>query len=80
MNNWNQHTKAIVALVAVLFPLLNNLGVPLPAWLTVDYVEAAMLALTPFVVWYFANAPAPNRLARTLDNTIDLGGGRPRDY
>lgn len=53
--NWQAHTKAIVAFAAVLFPFLNNVGVSLPDWLTVDYVEATLLGLTPFVVWYFAN-------------------------
>lgn len=55
--NWQHHTKAIVALAAVLFPFLGNVGVPLPEWLTADWVEATMLGLTPFVVWYFANKP-----------------------
>lgn len=50
-----KYTKAIIALAGVLLPFLEQVGVALPEFLTVDWVQGIILALTPLLVFWFPN-------------------------
>lgn len=50
-----KYTKAILALGGVLLPFLESVGVPLPEFLTLDWLQGIILAVTPVLVFYFPN-------------------------
>lgn len=50
-----KYTKAIIAFVGVLLPFLEQVGVALPDFLTLDWVQGLVLALTPLGVFFFPN-------------------------
>lgn len=51
----NKYAKAFVALAGALIPMLNGMGVPLPEFLTVDWLNTMLLVLTPILVIIFPN-------------------------
>lgn len=50
-----KYTKFIIALAGVILPFLETAGVPLPEFLTVDWLQGIILAITPMLVFYFPN-------------------------
>ncbi len=50
-----KYTKAILAFAGVLLPFLESVGAPLPGFLTLDWLQGIILAVTPVVVYYFPN-------------------------
>ena len=50
-----KYTKAILALAGVLLPFLESIGAPLPEFLTLDWLQGIILAVTPVLVFYFPN-------------------------
>lgn len=51
----HKYTKAILALAGVLLPFLESIGAPLPEFLTLDWLQGIILAVTPVLVFYFPN-------------------------
>lgn len=51
----SKYTKAIIAFAGVLLPFLESVGVMLPEFLTVDWLQGIILAVTPALVFYFPN-------------------------
>ncbi len=51
----SKYTKAIMAFAGVLLPFLEEIGVPLPPFLTLDWLQGVILAVTPVLVWFFPN-------------------------
>jgi len=58
LDKLNEWRKAIVGVLGVLIPALNSMGVALPEFLTVDWLNALLLALTPILVYLIPNKPA----------------------
>lgn len=50
-----KYTKALLALAGVILPFLESVGVPLPAFLTLGWLQGIILAVTPVLVYYFPN-------------------------
>ena len=50
-----KYTKAILAFAGILLPLLEQIGVPLPTFLTLDWLQGLLLLLTPAAVYFFPN-------------------------
>lgn len=60
LDKLNEWRKAIVGVLGVLIPALNSMGVNLPAFLTTDWLNTLLLALTPVLVYFVPNKPNGN--------------------
>lgn len=68
-----KYTKAIIAFAGVLLPFLEQLGVALPEFLTLDWVQTIVLALTPIAVFFFPNRDAGGLNLSTLRSPAIVG-------
>ncbi|MCG8436324.1 MAG: hypothetical protein MJA83_20080 [Gammaproteobacteria bacterium] len=59
-----KYTKAILAFAGVLLPFLEQVGVPLPPFLTLDWLQGVILAATPVLVYFFPNTDKQADAAR----------------
>lgn len=58
MSKLAEYRKLIAGLAGMLIPFLNQMGVPLPDFLTIDWINTLLLAATPVLIWFFPNDPS----------------------
>jgi len=67
--------KLIVAIITPLIPALNQFGVPLPEFLTADWLNNLLLILTPVLVFFVPNqGPASAARGPTIVGTPSIVG------